>query len=162
MNPGGVCASGSFHLAALFVSGVRVMIENFGENGASQTSSPKVIAVIDDDALVAEATKGLLQAWGYQVLTTTFTTPAIATPNDGDCQPDLVISDYREPNRSESVEIDAQLQRWLKASIPLLLISGDSAPEHLRDLCASGHRLLYKPVDPATLRIVIEQVLSRW
>jgi len=136
------------------------MTGNSIDKGPFPTSKHKVIAVIDDDDLVTEAMEGLLQAWGYQVLTAKFSMAAIANRGDGDCRPDLIISDYREPNRQKSNEINDHVHRWLRAPIPVLIVSGDGAPEHLRDLCTSGHRLLYKPVDPATLRIVIEQVLS--
>jgi CheY-like chemotaxis protein len=136
-------------------------IDNSTGNGQLSTSRPKIIAVIDDDHLVAEATQGLLRVWGYQVLTITSNAAAVASPGGRDWQPDLIISDYREPNRRTSVEANTQLGRWLRASIPVLLISGDTTPEHLRDLCTSGHCLLFKPVIPAILRTVIEQLLSK-
>ena len=136
-------------------------IDNSTGNGPVSTSRPKIIAVFDDDDLVAEATEGLLRVWGYQVLPTTSNAAEVANIDGRNWQPDLIISDYREPNRRTGLEANGQLCRWLRASIPVLLISGDTAPEHLRDLCASGHPLLYKPVNPAILRTVIEQLLCK-
>jgi CheY-like chemotaxis protein len=136
------------------------MTDDLSTNGPAPTSSLKTIAVIDDDYLVAEATRGLLRAWGYQVLTITSRAAAIAAPAYQGRQPDLIISDYRGPSLWTTVEANAQPLRWCKGSIPVLFITGDTAPDHLRELCTSGHRMLYKPVEPAILRAVIGQLLG--
>src|SRR5258708_30860103 len=53
------------------------------------------------------------------------------------------------------------LFRSLRAPVPAFLISGDTAPERLREARASGYYLLHKPVLPITLRATISQLLKR-
>ena len=44
--------------------------------------------------------------------------------------------------------------------IPAFLISGDTAPERLREARESGHHLLHKPVRPMPLRAMVSQLLQ--
>ena len=53
-----------------------------------------------------------------------------------------------------------RLRSALGAQIPAFLISGDTAPERLREADASGYYLLHKPVLPMTLRSVVSQLLK--
>jgi len=122
-------------------------------------SSQKLIALIDDDPLVADATQGLLRAWGYQVVTASSNAAAVTKLRDRTHRPDLIMSDYRVSRGQTSIQIIDQLRVWLRAAVPVLLISGDSVPEHLRDLCVSGYRLLNKPTEPERLRVVVQQLL---
>jgi CheY-like chemotaxis protein len=46
------------------------------------------------------------------------------------------------------------------AAIPAFLMSGDTAPERLREAQESGHHLLHKPVRPMRLRAMIDQMLK--
>jgi CheY-like chemotaxis protein len=45
------------------------------------------------------------------------------------------------------------------APIPAFLITGDTAPERLREAGASGLHLLHKPVAPMALRAMLNQLL---
>ena len=47
------------------------------------------------------------------------------------------------------------------APIPAFLISGDIAPERLREAQQSGHHLLHKPVRPMKLRAMVQELLKR-
>jgi hypothetical protein len=44
--------------------------------------------------------------------------------------------------------------------VPAFLISGDTAPERLRDAAASNYLLLHKPVSPMALRAVLNRLLK--
>jgi two-component system, sensor histidine kinase len=45
--------------------------------------------------------------------------------------------------------------------IPAFLITGDTAPERMREANAAGYHLLYKPVSAMRLRAVLTQVLGK-
>ena len=60
-----------------------------------------------------------------------------------------------------SGEVPARLREALGPDIPAFLISGDTAPERLREARASGHHLLHKPVRPMRLRAMVSQLLQK-
>jgi CheY-like chemotaxis protein len=125
---------------------------------ATETPGLGLIAVIDDDVLVLEATGESLMSWGYHVLTANSDQAALARVREHDRCPDLIICDYRLSQGRTGIDVIAQLRTALAAAIPAVLISGDTLPEHLRVQRASGHHLLYKPVAPTTLRGLVEKL----
>jgi CheY-like chemotaxis protein len=62
-----------------------------------------------------------------------------------------VISDYRLREQRTGVEAIMALRALWRPDLPALLITGDTAPERLREAVASGLPLLHKPVSPSRL-----------
>jgi CheY-like chemotaxis protein len=48
----------------------------------------------------------------------------------------------------------------LGARIPAFIITGDTAPERLREASAGGFHLLHKPVSPMALRTTLNRLLK--
>jgi CheY-like chemotaxis protein len=126
---------------------------------APDTPRPRLVVVIDDDELVLEATGELLKSWGYRVLMASSDRAALSRIAGHRLRPDLIICDYRLSAGRTGIEAIGQLRTILAAPIPSVIISGDTLPERLRELRASGHHLLYKPVAPTTLRSLVEKLL---
>jgi len=102
--------------------------------------------VIDDDALVLDAMRGLLRSWGCTVATATSETAAVAELSEYERTPDLIISDYRLSDGSNGTQVIERLRRMLDAPVPALLISGDAAPERLREQAPQRQVLPGAPV----------------
>ena len=120
----------------------------------------KLVMVIDDNELVRDGTRGLLKSWGCLVVTAESEDAAMAKLADHVGRPDLIISDYHLAQGKAGFELIDRLRRACGAQIPAFLISGDTAPERLREARASGYYLLHKPVLPITLRSVVSQLLK--
>ena len=75
-------------------------------------------------------------------------------------QPDLIISDYRLAGGKTGIDAIKRLHVAVGSTIPAFLISGDTAPERLRDASENGFHLLHKPVPPMRLRAVVNQLLN--
>lgn len=115
----------------------------------------KVILVIADTPIVLEVTGGLLGNWGYSVLTAGSDEAALVRLAERQQRPDLIISDYHLANGKTGIRAIEQINAAFGSSIPAILISGDTAPEPLRDAKDRGYTLLHKPVDPMRLRAVM-------
>lgn len=120
----------------------------------------KLVVVIDDDALVLDGMRGVLKSWGCSVVTADSDGAALAGLSEHKRPPDLIISDYRLGDGKTGFEVIERLRSAFRASIPAFLISGDTAPERLREASASGYYLLHKPVLPMTLRATVSQLLK--
>ena len=117
----------------------------------------KCVVVIDDDVLVLDAMRGLLEQWGCRVLTAQ-SAQEVLESIDGRT-PDLIISDGRLHKNETGVEAVARLRAKLGAGVPAFLISGDISPERLDEAKAAGHHLLHKPVSPMALRAMASRLL---
>jgi signal transduction histidine kinase len=126
---------------------------------AIDVSNGKFVIVIDDDALVLDGMCGMLRDWGCRVVAAE--TPGAALAGTAGAQrPDLIISDYRLANGQSGIAAIAELRQAFGTSIPAFLISGDVAPERLREAQEGGHYLLHKPVRPMKLRAILSQLLK--
>jgi CheY-like chemotaxis protein len=74
-------------------------------------------------------------------------------------EPDLVIADYRLRNGETGFKAIERIRAELGTTIPAFLISGDTAPERLRDAREKGLHLLHKPVPPMRLRALVNQLV---
>lgn len=110
------------------------------------------VLVIDDEVSVREGMQALLQQWGCVVALAGSADEAVAAARALGAAPDALITDYRLRDERTGAQAIDRLQRELGVTIPALIITGDTAPERLREAQASGHRLLHKPVQPAMLR----------
>ena len=118
------------------------------------------ILVLDDDQAVRQAMAGLLTGWGCTVSAVGSTSEAMACVR-GSLAPDVLVVDYRLRNNESGIEAISAIHAASGQVIPALVITGDTAPERLREAERSGLSLLHKPVAPHTLRAGIERLLAR-
>jgi CheY-like chemotaxis protein len=120
----------------------------------------KRVIVIDDDALVLDGMRGILQSWGCQVQTAASGDAALAVLAKNGGSPDLIISDSRLADGESGLETIERLRAAVGASVPAFVITGDTAPERLREARAGGFLLLHKPVSPMALRTTLNRLLK--
>jgi signal transduction histidine kinase/CheY-like chemotaxis protein len=118
------------------------------------------ILAVEDDAAVRDAMARLLEGWGHRVLACRDGGEALAAMADG-LRPDLIICDYRLPGGENGIEVVRRLQAIGAGAPPALLITGDTAPERLREAEASGLPVLHKPVSSARLRAAVQALTAR-
>lgn len=120
----------------------------------------KLVVVIDDDALVLEGMRGMLQAWGTKVVAANSAQSALAMIAGEARPPDLIISDYHLADGGTGIAAIERICGCFGAPVPAFLISGDTGPERLREVSASGYHLLHKPVAPMALRAMLNRLLG--
>ncbi len=119
-----------------------------------------LVACIDDDQGILEAMVELLSGWEVEVAAG----PDAARVRDDllalGRAPDLIISDYRLGGGTSGVEAIALLRETFGAQIPAILITGDTAPETIQHIEATGLPVLHKPLKPARLRAMLVHLLK--
>jgi CheY-like chemotaxis protein len=119
-----------------------------------------LILVVDDDALVREAMETLFQQWGCEVASAANGDQAVAQARRLVRVPDAIVCDYRLPEDETGIDAIRRLQAAVGADVPAALVTGDTAPERLREAQAGGYALLHKPLQPAKLRALLEHLLA--
>jgi CheY-like chemotaxis protein len=137
------------------------IVERRGPAHALDVSSGKLVVVIDDDERALDGMGGLLRSWGCRVVTGDTDAVALNGLAEHDQPPDLIISDYRLPEGRTGIEAIDRVRSEFGVSIPAFLVSGDTHSEPLRRARASGYHLLHKPVDPMTLRAMVDRMLRQ-
>lgn len=116
------------------------------------------VLVIDDDETVRAGMRHLLRDWGCEFDMAESIEEALTLARAH--APDLVISDYRLREQRNGLEAIAALRELLGDALPALLLTGDTAPERLREALTSGIPLLHKPVSPSQLYRGLVDVLD--
>ncbi|MNG67621.1 Sensor protein TorS [compost metagenome] len=108
------------------------------------------VLVIDDDPIVLQAMEHLLSDWGCDCRTEEGMDERALQRMAG-WSVQVVISDFRLRDEQTGAQAIHQVRAVVGARLPALLITGDTAPERLREARASGIPLLHKPVSPRQL-----------
>jgi PAS domain S-box-containing protein len=119
------------------------------------------VLVIEDDAAALRATKMLLELWGLEVLTAISRAEALECLANGAPRPDLIIADQRLPGRQRGVEVAGEVKRRLAAEVPIIIVTGNTAPEEVRRIRAAKLPCLFKPIQPAKLRTLMHDLLDQ-
>ena len=119
------------------------------------------ILVIEDDAAVQEAMRGLLADWGCDVRVVSSAEEALAWLRRDAHRPDVIIADYRLRDGKTGTQAIESIKSEFRSYIPALLITGDTSPERLREAQTSGYYLLHKPVHPLQLRIALAKTFHQ-
>jgi signal transduction histidine kinase/CheY-like chemotaxis protein len=117
------------------------------------------VLVLDDEIAVREAMRQLLERWGCEVIMTGSPAEAEAWLDAEARLPDLLIVDYRLRQHASGIETIGRLRERAGTPIPALVITGDTAPDRLREAQVSGYPLLHKPVMPASLRAAMRRLM---
>ena len=73
--------------------------------------------------------------------------------------PRLIVCDYRLRENETGSTVIERLRNEYNDEIPGMLITGDTAPDRLKEAQASGYLLLHKPVPNDRLREAIEELI---
>lgn len=118
---------------------------------------PLRVLVIDDEEPVRLAMQALLGAHGCQVLLAGNTREGLLKSMGQ--PPDLLLTDYRLRGGEDGIAAVRSL-RSAFPGLPALIVSGDTAPERLRDAHDAGLTLLHKPVSEEQLIHAMQAALA--
>lgn len=124
------------------------------------------VLLLDDDPLVLDSTRRILQDMGCTVLTAGSTAEALQRIAGDAAAPDIIVSDYRLNDGETGIDAIRTLRRQLQDSddpmpnLPGLIISGDTTPACMAEVLQAGFAMLPKPVAPVVLRQKINMLLA--
>ncbi|WP_353858905.1 hybrid sensor histidine kinase/response regulator [Azospirillum formosense] len=132
---------------------------------AAATASPterirgRRVLLVEDDERVRHAMTMLLKRWGVRVTAVGSAEELADRLPRLRSRPHVVLADHRLP-RGQTGRTVAELvrRRW---DVPVVIITGDTAPERLREARKIGCRLLHKPVEPGDLAATLDDVMER-
>ena len=120
-----------------------------------------LILVIDDESIIRDAMKALIMDWGYETVIAGSENEALALLKEKNQSPDVIIADLRLREEKTGIQAIQLIRNEFKADIPAVIISGDTAPEKLKEVQQSGLVMLHKPVQPAKLHAFIKRMIRK-
>ncbi|CAO3377515.1 hybrid sensor histidine kinase/response regulator [Azospirillum argentinense] len=120
--------------------------------GRAEDPDTRLILIVEDDPVQSAGMQLLLESWGHDVLVAADGPAALATLRAAPRCPDVILSDFRLPGPLTGAETVTRAAEQEGRPIPGIILTGDTAPERIREAVAVGCRLLHKPVTPDVLR----------
>jgi PAS domain S-box-containing protein len=119
---------------------------------------PKLkVLLVDDHPEVRITTAAVLEDSGHEVFQAANGAEALKLLEEGDCDCDLLISDYAMPHLSGTEFLRAA--RELCPNVPALIITGYAEADAISDR-PDGVEVLLKPFTPSALEAAIERICS--
>ncbi len=119
----------------------------------------KTIVIIEDEEEIRNALQLLLSGWGCKVLELT-SSKDVKQKLQPENRPDIILADYRLQNNETGVNVIHAIYEYYKDDkIPAVIITGDTAPDRIKEAKESGFLLLHKPVSGGKLRALLNSVL---
>ncbi|NQU70911.1 MAG: PAS domain S-box protein [Rhodospirillales bacterium] len=137
-----------------------IAVAEFVPPQSSTVNSGKII-LIEDDAIVLRGLEEVLLGAGYDVVATESAEEALTHLRGAVVPPDLIIADHRLGFEVTGIDAIGVLQDEFGDDVPAIIITGDTAPDRLREASEGGHVLLHKPVAPELLLKIVAQEMHR-
>jgi len=121
------------------------------------------VLVIDDDPQLTQAMQRLLREWGYEALTASSATTALAAAAQVASQGPLglIVADHQLAGDRSGIDAIRAVAQQMGEGIPAIIVTGDTSARAAAQAKLHGYPLLHKPVEPELLRALIEQVAQQ-
>jgi signal transduction histidine kinase/CheY-like chemotaxis protein len=121
------------------------------------------VLLIDDESEIRQAMTVLLRAYSLDIVAVADEAAAVEVLTHPDAQAKpfaLLLCDYRLADGVDGLDVGLRLRERFQPDASLLLITGETAPERLQRVRASGVPVLFKPVSAATLLQAMAELAS--
>ena len=118
------------------------------------------VIIIDDNALILNATSQLLVQWGCIVQAASSSADMLDKLAKTEHIPDLIICDDDLHEAVTGMDVIHSLRQEFNHNIPALLITGDTSPDKVRRLIAAGLPVLHKPLQDHVLHAALIKLLQ--
>ncbi|MDX8391183.1 MAG: ATP-binding protein [Mariprofundaceae bacterium] len=119
------------------------------------------VLIVDDEADVRDGMRILFAQWGCAPILAESGADALAQLSASGATPDVLIVDYRLRERETGADAIAAVRRQCGKLIPAMILTGDTAPQRIREAKEAGCPLLHKPVQPGRLLALIRHCLRQ-
>lgn len=144
-----------FKLSIALAATGQAIVEPSRDSSPAVTHRTLLILVIDDEVAIQEAMCALLAGWGHSAIAAGSCAEMLQRAAGFTTTPDLIISDYRLREGENGINTIEQLRSEFNNDIPAILITGDTAPDRIREATAGDCYLIHKPVSSGRLRAAI-------
>ncbi len=116
----------------------------------SYADRPLRIALVEDNAEVAVAMAYALSSVGHSVVAAASRTELLERL--ADAEPDIIVSDYRLAGDEDGLAVIGALRSRFGATLPALIITGDTDPAVIRRMSEQRISVQHKPLNLEALR----------
>ncbi len=114
--------------------------------------------VIDDQAIILEGLRAMLESWDYRVIAADDLEAAMGEVAADPRPPDVLLADYHLRDGQTGIEAIRALRAACGGGLPAVLLTGDTEPGLEAEAARQRIAILHKPVRPEALRRLLEEL----
>jgi len=115
----------------------------------------RTLLVVDNDEQILAAVRTLLEQWGHRAVLAQNVDTAVASAIRYADQIDMALIDYHLGDQTTGMQLARLLRQLVRHDMPTVILTGDTSRDLLHEAQEPDTRVLYKPVEPATLQGII-------
>jgi signal transduction histidine kinase/CheY-like chemotaxis protein len=119
-----------------------------------------LIVVVDDESIILDAARLLLEQWGCEVVAASSGEEALQLLANSPRVPDAIVCDHRLRNQETGVQVINDIRNEFCFDIPAALITGDTSPEQFKAITSGGLPVLHKPLQSVLLRETLQNLIA--
>lgn len=116
--------------------------------------------ILDNDLAICEGMESLLNSWGCATKAAQDSEGLDALVAASTALPDVLIVDYHLGQDRSGLRLAEDLQKRLRASLPVLVITANHTHTLKAEIKKQGYLLLYKPIQPLSLRQALTHLMK--
>lgn len=120
------------------------------------------ILVIEDNATLRQGFELTLETWGYETLAAATGEEALEIAAQANWEFDGIITDQRLGSGLSGTASAKEISIRANKSFPTIVLTGDTAVDHITEIHSSGFIVLHKPIRVEDLRSNLAQMLKAW
>lgn len=119
-----------------------------------------LVIAIDDEPDVLITLRMVLELFDYEVIIGISGEEVVTGLKSVSGTPRIIIADYRLGTGKLGTNAIRLIREATGIEMPGLIVTGDTSPERIKEVEASGFRILHKPVRAERLKSMIEELLG--
>ncbi|MBF0270349.1 MAG: response regulator [Alphaproteobacteria bacterium] len=131
-----------------------------GVAGDEQAQSKGKILIVEDDSEMRDLLELTLSHCGHRTASAHDGLGALELVTQKNFRPDIVLTDLRLPSDMNGIQIGAKLRELLNQDVPVIILTGDTSAETLRDIHRHDFVRLSKPVKVKEMTCLIQRLLA--
>ncbi|KAA0677150.1 ATP-binding protein [Roseomonas genomospecies 6] len=122
--------------------------------------SGRTVLVVEDEEQQRGALAMFLETLGCRTIVSGSVAEAVSRVKVEGSPPDVVVSDFRLAGQTTGLQAVAAVRQAVGRRVPAVLVTGDTAPERLRQAKRAGYTLLHKPYLPEDLKRALAEAFT--
>ena len=130
-----------------------------GPTATAEVVTGRRILVIEDNPKIRTGLELLFESWTCEFIGVESGEEALEVGEREGWHFDAILADHRLGAGLSGIEAAVEICKRAGRPIPTLIVTGDTAPERIREVHVSGFEMMHKPVTPDELARKLAQLL---
>lgn len=121
------------------------------------------VLVIEDNLSARVTTQALVAGWGFSCISADSAADALSqlkNKHHENASIDIILVDYRLRDNLTGWDAIKEIRQFIGTRIPAIIITGDTAPERIKEATNADAHLMHKPISVKKLKQLMNHILT--